>query len=115
MSFKKISSKIEAKIAEIAAENNISRNLTKEITAKVLEIVKNEQKEFEGEITELEGYIRCLEANFERLERMMNVQVERYGKLLEEKEIARLKKELIETRLVPLKANSTGSIYSSSS
>ena len=85
MSFKKISSKIEAKIAEIAAENNISRNLTKEITAKVLEIVENEQKEFEGEITELEGYIRCLEANFERLERMMNVQVERYGKLLEER------------------------------
>jgi hypothetical protein len=85
ISFQKISSKIEAKIAEIAAERNISRNLTKEITVKVLEIVEHEQKEFEEETTELEGYIRCLEANFERLERMTNAQVEKYEKLLVER------------------------------
>ena len=85
MSFQKISSKIEAKIAEIAAERNISQNLTNEITTKVLEIVEHEQREFEGETTELESYIRCLEANFERLEGIMNAQVERCGRLLKER------------------------------
>ena len=85
LTFQKISSKVEAKIAEIATERNISQNLTKEITAKVLEIIQHQQKEFEGETIELEGYVHCLEANFNRLERIMNAQVEKYGKLLKER------------------------------
>lgn len=80
-----MSSKVEAKIAEIAKERNIPQEYAREISDGVLEIVEEERKRFEGETAELEGYIRCLEINFERIEKMHDAQRLRYDRLLKEK------------------------------
>lgn len=85
MSFQKISSKVEAKIAEIAKERNISQGLTEEITVGVLEILEQERKQIEGEKTELEGYVDCLEVYFDYREKINDAQRLRYRKLLMEK------------------------------
>lgn len=85
MSFQKISSKVEAKIAEIAKERNISQSLTEEITVGVLEILEQERKQIEGEKTDLEGYVDCLEVYFDYREKINDAQRLRYRKLLMEK------------------------------
>ena len=84
MSFQKATSKIEAKIAEIAGERNMSPDLTKEIINGVLKILENAIIKFEGEVAELEGYVHCLEVNFDNLEKLNEAQRSKYGKLLRE-------------------------------
>lgn len=84
MSFQKISSEAKAKIAEIAEERNMSPDLTKEIISGVLKILENAIVKFEGEVSELEGYIHCLEINFDNLEKTNAAQRLKYRKLLKE-------------------------------
>lgn len=85
MSFQKVSSKVEAKIAEIAKQRNIPKDYTKEITSRVLEILEQERKQINEEREEIEGYIHCLEVNFDNLEKMIETQNTRYNELLGEK------------------------------
>jgi hypothetical protein len=85
LSFQKISSKVEAKIAEIAKNRHISQDLTKEITSRVLELLEQERNQIEKEKTELKDYIDCLEVNFDYLDKINQAHQLRYQKLLKEK------------------------------
>ena len=85
MSFQKISSKVEAKIAKIAKDRHISQELTNEITSRVLEILEQERNQIEEEKTELKDYIDCLEVNLNYREKISDAQQLRYRKLLKEK------------------------------
>jgi chromosome segregation ATPase len=85
LSFQKVSSKVEAKIAEIAKQRNIPKDYTKEITSRVIEILEQERKQIDEEREEIEGYIHCLEVNFDNLEKMIETQNTRYNELLGEK------------------------------
>ena len=84
MRFQKISLIVKAKIGEIAKERNISEDLTKEITNGVMEILEKEGTHIEAEKTELEGYVRCLEVNFETLTKTIENQMLKCKKLLKE-------------------------------
>jgi len=85
LSFQKISSKVEARIDEIAKKRNMSQDLTNEIIIGVLEILEQERNWIEGEKAELEGYIQCLEVNFDWLDKINEAQGLKYRRLLEEK------------------------------
>ena len=85
LSFQKISSKVEAKIAEIAKERNMSQDLTKEITSRVLEILEREGNQIEEKKTKLEEYIDCLEIYFDYCEKINDARRSRCLKLLKEK------------------------------
>ncbi len=67
-------------------------DITKEIINGVQKILENAITQFEGEMTELEGYVHCLEVNFDNLEKINEAQRLRYGKLLREN--ARLKNQI---------------------
>ena len=98
MSFPKISSKVEAKIAEIAKERNISQDLVKEITSGVLEILEQEGNRVEEEKTDLEGYINCLEVYFDYHEKINDAQRLRYQKLLKQKKELQARINILERK-----------------
>lgn len=85
MGFQKVSSKVKARMAEMAKEKNMPQNLAEEITSVILEIIEQEEKQIEEEKTELGGYINCLEIYFDYREKINDAQRLRYLKLLKEK------------------------------